>query len=168
MITWRELLVRLYLDQLMQSSIGQSAFGFRRFPSHGLLVVLTGFLVGCEQTATPGASAYVTGSVKWNNEPVTEGRVMFYSVLQGSGADGNLNEQGTFQLKEPLPPGDYVVTILPKQQSGSAIAAEKGDPASFVKTGSVIPKKYISSENSDLRAQLAAGPNTVDLVLEGK
>jgi hypothetical protein len=103
----------------------------------------------------------VTGKVTFEGKPVGEGRVTFQNSGTGAGGEALLTPEGTFTLPNPLPVGDYQVTVMP------LVVRQKADPRGPVvgveKPAPDIPEKYRSLGSTPLKATLVEGPNEVSL-----
>lgn len=128
-----------------------------------LLLVAT--LLGCGD----GMST-VTGTVTLDGSPVSVGKQMNGTVNfvreDGSGAraTGHLDESGQYSLntgaQSGLEPGTYLVGIAVNQISIPA------DANAMPQAKLITPKKYASTRNSGLKAEVKPGSNTFDFALE--
>ena len=74
------------------------------------------FLGGCD--AAGPTTGTVSGRVTLEGEPVRVGVVSLISDEIGAGAMADLDDQGTFHLRDPLPVGDYQATVMPRRPPG--------------------------------------------------
>jgi len=92
----------------------------------------------------------VSGDVRFDGEPVSEGTVTFFSKQSGAAPVAELNTDGHFEFTDGIPAGDYAVVIAPpfvEQAAGVPITeAPKEYPN--------IPQKYRSDTTSDLKATI--------------
>jgi hypothetical protein len=96
-----------------------------------------------------GGPVTVRGTVKFEGQPVTEGTVQFNDEKTGSGAEAELQPDGTYTAT--LPTGSYKVIILPPLVVESA----GGMPDPRYKKVRNIPEKYRSTATSGLTATVA-------------
>lgn len=157
--------------------------------SRSLVAITTGFItlsliavIGCSSDDTGLGRRYpVSGTVKYNGEPVPKGSVTFEPVSKdGRHATGTI-ENGSYSLStsgaegEGALPGDYKVIVisttvdmrdLAKQSSGPV---HQGGPEfqKIVKNAKdLVPKKYSRSDTSDLTVKVEAKTNTIPLELK--
>ncbi|HMO84162.1 MAG TPA: carboxypeptidase-like regulatory domain-containing protein [Lacipirellulaceae bacterium] len=127
---------------------------WRSLPAIGVL------LVGCGG----GQEAEVRGVVTLDGAPLSGGSVTFVPVERGAGASANINAEGSYAAltgsSQGLQPGEYVVTV---RASAPPSPDPKGGPPIPGKL--LTPKKYGSTQTSDLRATISAGRNTLNLEL---
>ncbi len=127
----------------------------------GTALVLAAFLglVGCSGRSGP-AVGEVSGKVTFQGKPVAKGRVTFMNSQAGAGDDAELNPDGTYALKTPLPVGDYKVTVMPlivRKSEGPrtpTVGVELPAPD--------IPEKYRNTGTSDLKATVKEGKNELN------
>lgn len=111
------------------------------------------FVAGCaEPTGT------VTGTVRYNGEPVTSGAIAFHMPSKGIAQNGKLEAGGKFTLAVPLAVGTYQVyyvppTVAPQDPS-------KGLPPPEVKT--IVPQKFHDLQGSTT-AEVKAGKNDIPI-----
>ena len=76
------------------------------------LLILVAFLClcGCGSSAPVGE---VAGKVTFKRKPVSEGRVTFQNLQTGAADEAELNSDGTYAMKSPLPVGEYKVMVSP-------------------------------------------------------
>jgi hypothetical protein len=102
----------------------------------------------------------VAGKVTFEGKPVREGRVSFSSAKTGAAEDALLKQDGSYALKNPLPVGDYQVTVAP------LIVRQRADPKGPVvgeeKPAPDIPVKYRTIGSTDLKAAVKAGKNAFE------
>ena len=128
------------------------------FGALGLAVFLC--QAGCGKGAsTPVGEAF--GKVTFEGKPVKEGRVNFRNEQTGIEDDALLKADGTYALKNPLPVGEYKVTVTPlivhKQddpKGGPVVGVEKPAPD--------IPLKYRTIGSTDLKATIKEGKNEIN------
>ncbi len=115
-------------------------------------------LAGC--SSGKGPVGYVAGNVTLQEKPLGSGYIAFSSSTKGLAAGANLNPAGEFKLTDPLPPGDYIVTVTPP-----AAPPPLSVPAGTPLPKSDIPEKYRSEKKTDLKFTIKAGANkaTFDL-----
>ena len=119
-------------------------------------------LCGCNRHSGRAEVQPVEGRVLWNGKPLEGAQVVFCaqdtaveaarSPRARTGPDGRFR-LGTYAQADGAPEGQYVVTVVdfPLAQKGS----------DSVPGSNVLPQKYANVKTSDLRAQVARGPNTL-------
>jgi hypothetical protein len=120
-------------------------------------------LIGCS-----GGEARVSGTVEFDDKPLTTGMVSFHPVGSGPVALGKIDESGRYTAVVGagggLPPGDYIVTVVANEPMVPA-----KDPRMAPAPGKrFTPEKYEKKESSDLKYTLTSGSNTVDLKIRSK
>jgi len=117
---------------------------------------------GCEKKAPPIAE--VEGAVKYDNEPVAMGMIAFITP-EGQSSAGGAVINGKYRIlpESGLRPGKYRVEIKWSKPTGEKKpdAGYGQDPNVYVEA---IPEKY--NKESTLTAEVKAGPNKVDFILE--
>lgn len=135
-----------------------------RFWSRSILIVVVSTfcwgIPGCG-TGGKGPSGTVSGKVTLQEKPVAIGYVAFNSSSKGAAAGANLSPTGEFKLTDPLPVGEYVVTVSPP-----AAASPLMTPAGNQPPKSDIPEKYRSEAKTDLKFVVKAGANTANFDLK--
>ena len=125
----------------------------------GLLVCLSLLtvipLAGCgEGGKQPGPTGGVAGVVTFEDQPVTEGRVQFYSAQTGGGGMATLDQSGKFAMQDPILVGSYKVSILPPEEP-----APESPTGTEPKEYPNIPEKYRTELTTDLTAEVKEGDN---------
>lgn len=126
----------------------------------GLLLCVS--LFGCGSQAK--GTGLVSGTVVADGKPVTKGLVSFSMAAKGVGALADLDANGGFKFENPLPAGEYVVTVGPPRPDPNLgpKTIVPIDPKEYAN----IPKKYYSEKTSDLKAKIVVGNNKVALELK--
>ncbi len=147
------------------------------------------YVLGCSDDGM-GKRNPVSGTVKYNGQPVAKGRINFVPKGgAGHGAHGEIVD-GSFGSVTTLNPGDgavageYTVTVDTREvdeaaakAEGEAIAAKHGmknlaqlppeiQAKAFAKAKSSVPAKYQSSGTTDLKATVMEGSNSFDFELK--
>jgi hypothetical protein len=124
----------------------------------GLVLAACLGLAGCRGGPPPGR---VSGKVTFEGKAVREGRVTFLDSGTGAGGEALLTPEGTFTLPNPLPVGEYKVTVMP------LVVRQKDDPrgpeVGVEKPAPDIPPKYRTIGSTLLKATVVEGPNEVPL-----
>jgi hypothetical protein len=110
---------------------------------------------GCAKKTPMGT---VQGKVTLNDAPYGDAAVVFLSMETGKAGTNNINADGTFNLKDPLPVGVYKAYLAPKVDAGSA------EPKP-VTTDKSVPEKYWNEASTDISIEVKAGPNDVKVEL---
>lgn len=136
----------------------------RSFPVWVGGLILCAGLAGCGPKVVVKETGTVSGTVVFEGEPVTEGVVNFSMASEGVGALADLDANGEFKFANPLPVGDYVVTISPPRPDPNLGPKEivPIDPNDYPN----IPKKYHSETTSELTAQVIKGENKIEFEMK--
>jgi hypothetical protein len=100
----------------------------------------------------------VSGTVKYKNQPVTTGSIIFLHPMTKIGGNALLDNEGKYVISQPLPAGEYNVAILPPPP-----------PAPHEKMSVVsnpVPEKYRVPEQGMLKFTVSKGTNVADFNLE--
>lgn len=118
----------------------------------GLLAIT--LLTGCGGTSVASKPmGTVSGTVSLKGQPLTDCRVNYISEQLGASAGGDLTEDGSFTLDGPIPAGSYSVFIsLPSEFTPAQAQSNKGL--------SQVPKKYLGSSTTDLKADVSEGESS--------
>ena len=105
----------------------------------------------------------VTGTVTYNDKPVTVGTVRFFNRETKIGARCTLDESGKYSFPSPIPVGEYQVCIIdpPPPPPGGMASGQASKPQKLS-----VPEKYRSFESSGLKFTIEKGPNVYDIKLE--
>ena len=157
------------------------------------LIATTSFLLaGCADSGRPKI-APVRGKVTYHGEPVSEATVVFLCPGAPRLAVGKTDAHGNYQLTTYEPNdgavvGTHTVAVKKHKTEPGQVdsATEKVDPndqatvnksiesamrksaqqvAKSEKSGSLLPKKYAQLSTSDLRKDVVAGDNVIDIDL---
>lgn len=120
------------------------------------LVVLTA--AGC---GGGPEKCYLEGRVTFQGNAVAEDHIVFYAPATGTGASAVLDEDGAYRIEEPVPPGDYIVTIVALAPPPGMGPVKTPPP----KPGDV-PRKYRQEKTTDLRPKVTPGKNRLDFDLK--
>ncbi len=131
---------------------------FCRALQSAMAVLLAACISGCGAAEGTGS---VSGKVTLNGETVTTGRIGFLSKETGKGGGGDIGETGEFDLGVTLPAGTYTVTVVPPAPA----PPQEGAPVTKAPDPQGFPKKYRSSETSDLKVEVQEGSNQFEIKL---
>lgn len=123
------------------------------FVCGGLLAVI--LATGCNHSPE---SAQVSGQVTLDGKPLQVGNVSFFSKERGTGLSAPVGKDGSFELPEPLLPGEYQVMVLPPPPPPPTDPTRQA-PLPDISAGQQIPQKYQNEATTDLTAQLELGHN---------
>lgn len=125
-----------------------------------LLLALVGSLliVGCGSSEDATPSGRVSGTVSYQQEPVSAGTIQFTLNGGGSADAAPLQSGGRYKLARPLPVGTYTVTI-------SAPSASSPEEALQMSTDN-IPAKYQSVLTSPFTVEVEPGDNSFDMQMQ--
>jgi len=146
----------------------------------GELVVVTlvaGFVSlwtvgGC--TKSTGPKLYpVRGKVSYKGAPLDAANVIFRSVDGNASGAGRTNASGVYQITSQwgsgLPEGDYLVSVTKFEERAIAEQEETYNPQlanmDVIPPKSLIPMKYLSPEQSGLKATVSKSGGTFDFDL---
>jgi hypothetical protein len=158
-----------------------------------LFVASAFLLAGCGRSGRP-TIAPVSGHVSYKEKPVSGATVIFLCPGAPRQAVGITDEQGMYRLTTYNPNdgamvGTHVVTVKKNKleagkpgepadaappKSGAALskAIEESmresaqEAAKIEKAGSLLPAKYAQMKTSDLRGEVVAGENVINLELK--
>tara|TARA_R110002095_G_scaffold184553_6_gene161758 strand:+ start:5669 stop:6145 length:477 start_codon:yes stop_codon:yes gene_type:complete len=121
-----------------------------------LLVLSLISLTGCGNAPRGIPRGDISGEVTFQDAPVTEGVVTFFSDKTGIAAGTKLDNNGSFSIPDGIEVGTYVVTITPpyEEEPPGLSVVEKPQ-----KKYPDIPVKYRSGETSGLQAKVESGTN---------
>jgi hypothetical protein len=112
-------------------------------------------LWGCGPAEEPRYEVH--GTVRFQGQPIREGRVTLSNAAQGVHLNANVSPDGRYEVKtyrgKGLPTGEYVVSIQPPVREDPPV----GDPWPF------IPMKYRNPATSGLKLTVAEGDNPFDV-----
>jgi hypothetical protein len=131
-------------------------------PCHRVLILAVFlYLSGCGGSAPVGE---VAGKVTFKGRPVGEGRVTFQNLQTGAADEAELNNDGAYAIKSPMPVGEYKVMVSPlivrKQVDG------KGPVVGVEKAAPDIPDKYRTIGSTDLKETVKEGKNELNFDLK--
>ena len=135
---------------------------------YAVITLASIFALGCGSSEPLGQ---VTGTVTINDEPVTNGSVVFENRELGISVRTNLDEAGKYHVRthdrDGLPPGSYQVAVTSTRIGSGASpfvggAAEQAPPP----TGPDIPEKFWKVATSGLSAEVEQGANIKDFALD--
>jgi hypothetical protein len=116
---------------------------------------LVALVWGCGPAEEPRYEVH--GTVRFQGQPIREGRVALSNTAKGVHLNANVNPDGTYEVKtyrgKGLPSGEYVVTVLPPVRDDPPV----GDPWPF------IPARYRNPATSGLKLTVAEGDNPFDV-----
>ncbi|AMV32492.1 hypothetical protein VN12_10230 [Pirellula sp. SH-Sr6A] len=115
--------------------------------------------VGC---SNPNPVGTVKGTATVKGKPYNKAAVMFVSLETGHGASGDLDDQGNYQLSDPIPVGQYTVYFAPK-----SIAPEDATAAPLpMHMDKAVPDKYWSESSSDIKVDVKEGSNDIPVEIK--
>lgn len=117
-------------------------------------------LVGCG----PSGRAEVSGHVTLAGQPLPDGMVTFRPTAETSGPEfSGTIAGGEYKVAKPSLPGTYAVEVRAWKKTGRIVKSPFGiDTDEIV---SAVPQRYWGPQ-TELRAQLQPGPNTVHFDLQ--
>ena len=122
-----------------------------------LLMVLTiTSTVGCGGSSQEIPHGKVTGVVLFEDYPISEGTITFYSTETGNAVPAALGSDGSFSLSDGIEIGSYSIMITPPSSENSDGMTPEQTPK---KSYANIPTSYRSSETSKLQAEVKLGEN---------
>jgi hypothetical protein len=146
-------------------------------------VATTVVTLGCGDNSGLDRRYPVSGTVKYQGQPVEKGTIAFEPVKppipEGRHASGFI-ENGTYTLTTAVEgdgalPGDYKVVIssstvdmreLSKKQGGMVHQGDEEFQKIVKNAKSLVPKKYGRSESTDLTAKVEAHSQTINFDLK--
>jgi hypothetical protein len=130
------------------------------------LVILVAMLPGCGSSLP----ASVDGTVTLDGRPLPEGplidgTVMFYPTSGGAAAYGSVTSGGKYVMNtgstKGIEPGGYVVTVRVVEIDPPPPGGYNNAPGQRL----ITPPRYEDRDQTDLKAEVKAGKNTIDLKL---
>ena len=116
-------------------------------------------VAGCTKQDPVGT---VKGSVTVKGKPYTDASVMIVSLATGQGGTAEIDANGNYELKTPIPVGDYSVYFAPK-----AIPAAEASAAPLpMVQDKKIPDKYWDEASTDLKLSLKEGANDFPIAIK--
>lgn len=127
----------------------------------GLYVTLV-VLAGCGNKY----DASVSGHVTLDGRPLKRGQVAFHAREGGAVAYGEIESDGTYELRtggtRGLSPGTYIATVVALEEN----LPEPGQPT--FPGNPITPPEYAHIGTSDLKFEVSEGSNRIDLELLSK
>jgi hypothetical protein len=129
-----------------------------------LLIGLAPLVIGCSDRY----ASTVSGSVTLDAQPLTSGTVTFHPVSGGPVAYAVIGADGSYSLKtgdtECLPPGAYLITVVTTEQPPANLPRAATPPIGRL----ITPEKYSRPKTTDLKYEVDAGSNEINLVLKSR
>ncbi|TWT34234.1 carboxypeptidase-like regulatory domain-containing protein [Blastopirellula retiformator] len=147
---------------------------FRSLAVSGLLVCLVA-LTGCSGSDLPADAGAVEGTVTYEGQKV-DGAIVIFRSEDGFSAVGKTNAEGLYKLSSTQIPGgakvgSYTITV-DKRAATTGVSLTEDDPnyrpnqqQSSQAAKRLLPEKYARPQTTDLKAEVVAGNNVVDLDL---
>lgn len=138
--------------------------GFRFMASSAFvcLSLVLPLMLGCQggSTEVPATVGGISGTVTFNDQPVTEGQVVFRNVELNTEVVGNLDAEGKYSATGVVV-GKALVSVrpLPPPTTMDATQPPAPDPAN-------IPKKYRDPKTSGLELEVTEGAMTFDIQMK--
>jgi hypothetical protein len=144
-------------------------------PANAALALVCLAVLGCQRAANT-YDATVQGAVTIDGELAPRGTVTFHPVKAGAPSSGPIHEDGSYSIRTgqgdlsnpdggTIRSGEYVVTVtVTSPPSAEQVVAEGGPPATGAR---MMADKYAAKETSDLKVEVKAGPNIINLKLDG-
>lgn len=122
-----------------------------------LMTVLSAItMTGCGSGVSETPRGDISGKVTFQETPVTDGTVNFFSGKTGIAAGAKLDSEGTFSIPDGIEIGTYTITITPPYvEEPPGLSPAESKPKEFKE----IPEKYRSGETSGLTAEVKSGAN---------
>lgn len=132
-------------------------------------------LAGCGSSGLPADAAAVQGVVTYKGQTV-DGAVVVFRSESGFAAVGKTDEAGAYKLSSTtIPggtqPGQYKITVSKREASTVKPLTEEdpnyrpNQPLASQQQKHLLPEKYSRANATDLKADIVAGENTVNLEL---
>ena len=124
------------------------------------LVLVLGLVAGaCNRGGGPPGSVSVSGTLRSEGKPVTQGTVNFVAKEGAASGTAAVGPDGKFTVM--LIPTAYRVAVIATE--GVDTMDEKGTP---IKAKSLVAAKYSSIETSGIEVNISSSNRTVDLDLK--
>jgi prepilin-type N-terminal cleavage/methylation domain-containing protein len=138
---------------IMTKKLYLSSFVFLMFLITCCIVIFT----GCSKNDNT-INGTVSGTVKYKNQPVTTGSIVFLHPITKIGGNALLDSEGKYMVSKPIPVGEYNVAILlPPPSAPHETTSVVSNP---------IPDKYRVPEQGILKFTVNKGTNVADFNLE--
>jgi hypothetical protein len=122
-------------------------------------------VTGCRPSGPPVGR--VSGKVTFQGQPVTDGRISFFSEKTAYAAEATLGIDGGYRIETEeggLPVGEYIISIHPPMELGPP---DPRTPQTYVeKDVANIPKKYRERSKPLLAATIVEGKNEHNFNME--
>jgi len=128
--------------------------------------VVSLLLAGCGGGSS--GSAQVSGTVKFNGEPIEDGSISFYPSSGSAGISASI-EKGKYAVKGTNPPkaGTYKVVVTWNKKTGKQIPTPGDEAVMMDDVQQVIPPKFSDKDATTLTADLkGTGGETKDFDLK--
>ncbi len=122
-------------------------------------IVLLLILPGCGDSQPMGTPH---GKVTNDGQPVPDATIQFQSAETGHAVAAPVNAQGEYRFEEPMPAGEYMVSINPAYE---APVAGEGDENFTPPERPDIPQRYRSGAGSGLKVNVEEGEHELDISL---
>ena len=127
-----------------------------------LFAVISLAVAGCGGSPGRPASAHAIGRVTYQGQPVVEGTVNLISST-GDAGSAPLTPEGTFEIREGIPPGTYLAFVTPPRITHPP---KPGEPPPEMRNYG-IPAVFQSEVTTPLKVEIKPGDNPgVELKLE--
>lgn len=120
-------------------------------------ILLLLILPGCGDSQSTGTPH---GKVTYDGKPVPDATIQLQSAETGHAAATPVNAQGEFRFEEPVPVGEYMVSINPAYE---APVAGEGDENFTPPERPDIPERYRSGAGSELKVTVEEGEHALDI-----
>ena len=117
-----------------------------------LAMLLIVVMVGCDKGPPTGT---LKGNVTLDGEPYTGSALIIIDA--GQGASVNIQEDGTFEVEDPLLVGTYKVYLAPPIED---LMAEEAKPTAMP-LDVRVPAKYKNESSTDIEINVVEGENDV-------
>jgi hypothetical protein len=123
------------------------------------IVLGLALIVGCGDSQPT-----LSGVVTLDGKPLATGNIAFLPTGEGAGASATIGSDGSYDVRtgsvRGLAPGDYIVTVSANGPPVTKPGSDLPLPGKLL-----TPKKYSTSQSSDLRANVQPGDNNLNFDL---
>ena len=147
-------------------------FSARGRLAYGLLAVVASLAAAALSGCGP-SKASITGTGKFNNQPLPSGTITFSSDAGSKPVKSSVITDGKYTITDfPTGPAKVSVVTTPPPNSGRVVAAPPGTPVIAVPGGGAatgkyvpIPLRYSAPDKSGLTYEVKGGEQTKDFEL---
>ncbi|MEZ6055530.1 MAG: hypothetical protein R3C01_02380 [Planctomycetaceae bacterium] len=128
-----------------------------------LLAMVMLSISGCGGGAESVPMGTAKGTVTLDDKPYDGAQLIFFNLKKGSASEATIKADGSYELGNEVPAGDYVVYLAPK--SAVVSDADMGAGMGGVKQDQTVNAKYWNETTTDINVTLKEGMNDIPVKL---